>query len=71
MIRFVTKGTIEEDIYALGETKLALDNRVAGVSEGGDGAKAEDQGKEIIRVSMMSKIKKEMEMEDGDGKCSV
>jgi SWI/SNF-related matrix-associated actin-dependent regulator 1 of chromatin subfamily A len=30
VIRMVTRGTIEEKIYALGETKLALDDRVAG-----------------------------------------
>ena len=31
VIRLVTKNTIEEQIHALGETKLALDDRVAGV----------------------------------------
>ncbi|EED12319.1 SNF2 family helicase/ATPase, putative [Talaromyces stipitatus ATCC 10500] len=30
VIRLVTKGTIEEQIYALGQTKLALDQRVVG-----------------------------------------
>ena len=30
VIRLVTRGTIEEQIHALGETKLALDDRVSG-----------------------------------------
>lgn len=30
VVRLVTKGTVEEQIHALGETKLALDHRVAG-----------------------------------------
>ena len=34
VIRLVTRGTIEEQIHALGETKLALDDRVAGSGSG-------------------------------------
>ncbi|RMD40027.1 hypothetical protein DV735_g5111, partial [Chaetothyriales sp. CBS 134920] len=34
VIRLVTRGTVEEQIYAMGETKIKLDERVAGV--GGD-----------------------------------
>lgn len=30
VVRLVTKGTIEEQIYALGQSKLELDNKVAG-----------------------------------------
>ncbi|KAI9745132.1 MAG: hypothetical protein M1818_001410 [Claussenomyces sp. TS43310] len=30
VVRLVTKGTIEEQIYALGQSKLTLDNKVAG-----------------------------------------
>jgi SWI/SNF-related matrix-associated actin-dependent regulator 1 of chromatin subfamily A len=30
VVRLVTKGTIEEQIYALGQSKLALDSKVAG-----------------------------------------
>lgn len=36
VIRLVTRGTIEEQIHALGETKLALDDRVAGSNSGSD-----------------------------------
>ena len=38
----MTKDTIEEQIHALGETKLALDDRVAViVADEGDGRKAD------------------------------
>ncbi len=30
VVRLVTKGTIEEQIYALGQSKLELDNKVSG-----------------------------------------
>ena len=56
VIRLVTRGTIEEQIYALGETKLALDERVSGVGNGAvvdakgdrDGA-VEKVGMEIVK----------------------
>lgn len=37
VVRLVTKGTIEEQIHALGQTKLALDDRVAGEGEASAG----------------------------------
>ena len=64
MIRLVTKDTVEEDIHALGQTKLALDDRVAGISEGADVTKAENQGKEIVKAMIMSKLEKEMKSKD-------
>ncbi|KAK2734338.1 hypothetical protein FQN57_001705 [Myotisia sp. PD_48] len=33
VVRLITRGTIEEKIYALGQAKLALDHRVAGEDE--------------------------------------
>ncbi|KAF2088218.1 hypothetical protein K490DRAFT_40183 [Saccharata proteae CBS 121410] len=46
VIRLVTRGTIEEQIYHLGVTKLALDERVAGGMEvdGDDGPKGKAVG---------------------------
>lgn len=46
VIRLVTKGTVEEAIYALGQSKLMLDGRVAG--EGEDGGKAEESGEKAV-----------------------
>ena len=58
VVRLVTKGTIEEQILALGETKLALDDRVAGEGEE-DGAKAEREGVKRVEEMMIKEIKGE------------
>ena len=64
----MTKNTIEEQIHALGETKLALDDRVAGVvADGGDSKKAgiaaEKQGAKIVEEMMLEKMKEESKVE--------
>ena len=65
----MTKDTIEEQIHALGETKLALDDRVAGVvaDKGDDGKKAEvaaeKQGAKVVEEMMLGKIEEELKME--------
>ncbi|CZS91571.1 related to helicases of the Snf2/Rad54 family [Rhynchosporium agropyri] len=46
VVRLVTRGTVEEAIYALGQSKLTLDGRVAGDSE--DGGKAEEAGEKAV-----------------------
>lgn len=70
VFRLVTKNTIEEQIHALGETKLALDDRVAGVvADEGDGKKAgvaiEKQGAKIVEESLLRKIEMESKVKDG------
>lgn len=60
VIRLVTRGTIEEQIHALGETKLALDERVAG--NGGkveevDDKKAETRGQRAVEKMMLETLK--------------
>ncbi|MCJ1393499.1 hypothetical protein MMC18_006374 [Xylographa bjoerkii] len=65
VIRLVTRGTIEENIHQLGETKLALDDRVAG--EGTDdpenkdiqNKKAEAVGEKMVAEMMLAQIKEE------------
>ncbi|KAK3706299.1 DNA-dependent ATPase fun30 [Vermiconidia calcicola] len=60
VVRLVTRGTIEEQICALGESKLALDERVAG--EGATAAEdkqAEKMGAEIVEKMFLDKLKKE------------
>ena len=67
VIRLVTSGTIEEQIHSLGQTKLILDDRVAGEGERGDiaGDDSEQAEKEIamavedMMVQQMSKEQKE------------
>ncbi|KAL5320745.1 hypothetical protein ACEPPN_011555 [Leptodophora sp. 'Broadleaf-Isolate-01'] len=46
VVRLVTRGTVEEAIYALGQSKLTLDGRVAGDSE--DSGKAEEAGEKAV-----------------------
>ena len=58
VIRLITKGTIEEQIYALGESKIMMDERVAG--EGaldGEDAKADAAGEEQVRQMMIESLK--------------
>ena len=64
----MTTDTIEEQIHALGETKLALDDRVAGVvADEGDGKRAEvaaeKQGAKVVEEMMFGKIEEEMKVE--------
>lgn len=72
VIRLVTRGTIEEQIHALGETKLALDDRVAGATTAGsadqmdllstnavaaaDDKVAERQGAKMVEEMMFKQI---------------
>ncbi|OJJ60785.1 hypothetical protein ASPSYDRAFT_148050 [Aspergillus sydowii CBS 593.65] len=55
VIRMVTKGTIEEQIYALGQTKLALDQAVAG-EEGADSKKSEEAGMKAVEEMVLADI---------------
>lgn len=62
VVRLVTKGTIEEQIHALGESKLALDERVAG--EGAteaDAKQAEKAGEQMVEKLFCEKLKGEPE----------
>ena len=60
VVRLVSRGTIEEQIHALGESKLALDERVAG--EAVDEKAAETHGKaEVERMFLETLQKKERE----------
>jgi SWI/SNF-related matrix-associated actin-dependent regulator 1 of chromatin subfamily A len=62
VVRFVTRDTIEEQIYALGLSKLALDGRVAG-----DEA-AEAKGEQDIARMFLENIKPDGEGGDEDKK---
>jgi len=61
VVRLVTRATIEEQIHALGETKLALDDRVAGeVGNEADGKKAEKQGARMVEDMMIGRMEREI-----------
>ncbi|KAL5337280.1 SNF2 family N-terminal domain-containing protein [Aspergillus crustosus] len=55
VIRLVTKDTIEEQIYALGQTKLALDQAVAG-EDGVDSKKVEEAGIKAVEDMLTADI---------------
>jgi SWI/SNF-related matrix-associated actin-dependent regulator 1 of chromatin subfamily A len=62
--RLVTKNTIEVQIHALGQTKLALDQAVAG--EDGDGSKSEEQGMKVVETMMLEHLRKGDNAGDGE-----
>lgn len=66
VVRLVTKDTIEEQIYALGQTKLMLDQRVAGEEDGGK--KGEEVGMKAVEEMMLAKLEVEQATNgDADG----
>ena len=66
IVKLISRGTIEEDMYRLGATKLALDEAVAGEAEEGDG---DSKAEKIMRASLMDSLRKQFdeESDDGDG----
>ncbi|KAL9105105.1 MAG: hypothetical protein Q9163_000023 [Psora crenata] len=64
VVRLVTRDTVEEDIHALGKTKLALDDRVAGVTGTAVVSEPEKEGKEMVKKIMMAKIQEEIKNQD-------
>ena len=71
VVRLVTKGTIEEQIHALGESKLALDERVAGEgATAGEDKAAEKEGEKAVEKMFLESLKKGetvAKKEDGGG----
>ena len=60
VVKLITKGTIEEDMLRLGETKLALDEAVAGDVEESDG-KGESAQAQEMKTSLMNSLRKQFE----------
>lgn len=79
VVRLVTRNTIEEPIHALGESKLALDERVAGEVGAGSAEEkaAEKKGEEIVRAALMEgfgeagEFKKKYTIGDGSGSADL
>lgn len=69
VVKLITKGSIEEDMLRLGETKLALDEAVAGDTEESDG-KGESAPEKIMKTSLMETLRKQFEEEDKQGEAS-
>lgn len=64
VVKLITRGTIEEDMLRLGETKLALDEAVAGEGEDGDGDKGENTQEKEMKMSLMNVLRKQLEQQD-------
>ena len=64
-MRLITRGTIEEDMLKLGRTKLALDDAVAGETEGD--SKGESAPEREMKMSLMNVLRKQFERQNGDG----
>jgi len=70
VVRLITRGTIEEDILKLGRTKLALDNAVAGETEGDP--KGQSAPEREMKTSLMNVLRKQLERQSGgDGAVVV
>lgn len=63
IIKLITKGTIEEDMYRIGNTKLMLDDAVAG--NGDD--ESESKTEKLMKSSLLSALRKQFEKEEEDG----
>ncbi|KAH7888749.1 SNF2 family N-terminal domain-containing protein [Phlebopus sp. FC_14] len=61
VVKLITRATIEEDMLRLGETKLALDEAVAGEGEEGDGEKGESVQEKEMKMSLMNVLRKQLE----------
>jgi len=64
VVKLITRGTIEEDMLKLGQTKLALDDAVAGDIEEGD-SKAESAPEREMKTSLMNVLRKQFEQQNG------
>jgi SWI/SNF-related matrix-associated actin-dependent regulator 1 of chromatin subfamily A len=63
-VKLISRGTIEEDMLRLGETKLALDEAVAGESEEVDGDKGASKQEKEVKKSLMAQLRKQLERQD-------
>jgi SWI/SNF-related matrix-associated actin-dependent regulator 1 of chromatin subfamily A len=68
VIKLITRGTIEEDMLKLGETKLALDEAVAGENEDEKGESAPERE---IKTSLMKVLRKQFEQQQEEGNAKV
>ncbi|KAF7288692.1 SNF2 family DNA-dependent ATPase [Mycena chlorophos] len=69
VIKLITRGTIEEDMLRLGETKLALDEAVAGDSE--DTKEGESLPEREMKKSLLQTLRQQFTTEDEEGADTV
>ncbi|PPQ63979.1 hypothetical protein CVT24_009408, partial [Panaeolus cyanescens] len=59
VVKLISKGTIEEDILKLGQTKLALDEAVAGDAD----ERGEGESERVVKTSLMNVLRQQLEKE--------
>lgn len=59
VVKLISRGTIEEDMLRLGETKLALDEAVAGDTD----EKEESAPERAMKTSLMNVLREQFERE--------
>jgi len=64
IVKLITKGTIEEDIYRIGNTKIMLDDAVAGDANEGEEESATETK---MKSSLLSTLRKQFEKDEGVG----
>lgn len=65
VVKLITRGTIEEDMLKLGETKLALDEAVAGDTEDAGESAPEQE----MKTSLMNVLRKQFEEQQDAGEA--
>ncbi|KAF6761207.1 P-loop containing nucleoside triphosphate hydrolase protein [Ephemerocybe angulata] len=60
VVKLISKGTIEEEMLRLGETKLALDQAVAGEPDG----KGESAPEKEMKTSLMKALRRQLERDE-------
>lgn len=68
VVKLITRGTVEEDMLRLGETKLALDEAVAGDVEEGAAAKGLGKAEKEMTKSLMHTLRQKFENEQEEDK---
>lgn len=63
VVKLISRGTIEEDMLRLGETKLALDEAVAGDTE----EKGENEPEREMKTSLMNTLRQQFEKQQENG----
>jgi SWI/SNF-related matrix-associated actin-dependent regulator of chromatin subfamily A containing DEAD/H box 1 len=68
VIKLIMRGTIEEDMLRLGETKLALDEAVAGEADEHDGeSKGESAPEREMRLGLLNSLRQQFQKESVPG----
>jgi len=69
VIKLISRGTIEEDMLRLGETKLALDNAVAG--DGDEQGSGESAPEREMKTSLLKVLRQQVDSESLGGTPSA